>query len=222
MNPVVHPGSRLRGAARWTGSLALTLAAVLGVVSVLVVVLGGLFGFTPVIVRSGSMEPELPTGALALTRTVAASGIDVGDVISVTRGDVTVTHRVVSIEKTTTGGQTPAYRVQLKGDANSAPDPATDVIESAPRLVAHLPWVGRAIAWLSTPPGIYLLALYLALCLGLVVRGGSPSTQSPRPRRAAGTNPATPATGRRRREVPPDPATTVADLTESGPEPEQR
>lgn len=220
MKPAVRPGSRLRRVLRAAGSIALTLAALLGVVSVLVVVVGGLFGFKPVIVRSGSMEPELPTGALALTRTVEASRIGAGDVISVTRGDATVTHRVVTIEKAAATAGRQSYTVQLKGDANAAPDPATDVIDEAPRVVGHVPWVGRAIAWLSTPPGIYVLALYLAVCVGLVVRGGAP-TSGPTPGAQTATGEQS-APGRRRRDVPPDSATLATGHPESGPEPEQR
>ena len=80
-------------------------------------------GYKPVAVYSGSMEPSIPVGGLALDRAVAAHDVRVGDVITFSDPYVKgrlITHRVIRILQTHHGL---AYRT--KGDANSARDPWT-------------------------------------------------------------------------------------------------
>ena len=80
-------------------------------------------GYKPVAVYSGSMQPSIPVGGLALDRAIAASEVRVGDVITFSDPYVKgrlVTHRVIGILQTPHGL---AYRT--KGDANSARDPWT-------------------------------------------------------------------------------------------------
>ena len=80
-------------------------------------------GYKPVAVYSGSMEPTIPVGGLAVDRAIAASDVRVGDVITFSDPYVNgrlVTHRVIRILQTPNGL---AYRT--KGDANSARDPWT-------------------------------------------------------------------------------------------------
>ncbi len=77
-----------------------------------------MFGYSMLRVISGSMEPEIPTGALILVKTCEASDIAEGDVISFYSRDVSIagqinTHRVVGIEFD--GVQ---YQFETKGDAN--------------------------------------------------------------------------------------------------------
>jgi hypothetical protein len=73
----------------------LNLGAGLGVMCLLAAVAAIGFGIRPLVFRSGSMGPEIGTGALGLARTVPAAELAVGDVVSVvnSRG-VRVTHRV--------------------------------------------------------------------------------------------------------------------------------
>jgi signal peptidase len=80
-------------------------------------------GYKPVAVYSGSMQPTLDVGSLAVDRPVDASKVRVGDVITFSDPYVKgrlVTHRVVKILTTPRGL---AYRT--KGDANAARDPWT-------------------------------------------------------------------------------------------------
>ena len=78
------------------------------------------FGIRPLIFRSGSMGPEIDTGALGLARTVPAAELAVGDVVSVVndRG-VRVTHRIQTSRYTS-----PTATLTLRGDANPTADPA--------------------------------------------------------------------------------------------------
>jgi signal peptidase len=80
-------------------------------------------GYKPVAVYSGSMQPSIPVGGLAVDRAIPARDVRVGDVITFSDPHVKgrlVTHRVIRILQTPHGL---AYRT--KGDANSARDPWT-------------------------------------------------------------------------------------------------
>lgn len=106
------------------------------------------FGFYPMVVTTGSMEPNLPAGALVLVR--AQEEYQVRDIISFRQGDAVVTHRVV--EKTSEG-----YRTA--GDANNVPDEGvTDPASVLGRVVLYVPWMGSAFLALRGPLGIFVLA----------------------------------------------------------------
>ncbi len=96
--------------------LLLELALVVVLVVGLVIPLPGRIEFK--IVQSGSMEPEIPVGAVVVIVPRAEYGI--GDVITFgddTRTRIPTTHRIVGVERV--GGVT-HYRT--KGDANQEPD----------------------------------------------------------------------------------------------------
>ncbi len=92
----------------------------------------------PVIVVSGSMEPEIETGSLAL---ISTRNIDVekGEVVAFERGDIMVLHRAV--RETAEGWIT-------KGDNNDCEDPGIVSRESI-----------RGTAFLWIPKAGYILAM---------------------------------------------------------------
>lgn len=150
--------NRLREAALWAGAALGLLAVAAGIA----VAIGG-FGF--LIFRSGSMEPEIPTGGIALSRTVDAADIEVGDVVSVVAASGSrITHRVVGV--TLRGDQ--AVLV-LKGDANSTEDAELYVVSSAERVLVSAPFGGYVVAHALTPPGLIALG---SLSLMLIVLSG--------------------------------------------------
>lgn len=78
---------------------ALTAAAVLGALCIVFAVCASVFSLTPLVFRSGSMEPSIPTGSLALARETSAVEVQVGDVVSVLRSDGSrITHRVDRVD----------------------------------------------------------------------------------------------------------------------------
>ena len=98
-------------------------------------------------VLTGSMEPEVPDGSLALTRPVSATNIEVGEVVSYhdpSRPGNPVLHRVISIVD-----RSGARFFEFQGDANNAPDTLL-VPEERIRneLLWHVPRLGDATAWL--------------------------------------------------------------------------
>jgi signal peptidase I len=159
----VHAATGLR---RRTEQVVLTLAAVLGVVSVLMVLAAPVLGVRPLIFMSGSMSPTIPAGSLGLSRTVPAAELRVGDVVTVPEGEDTyVTHRIVAVtqhEGTAT--------LELKGDGNKAPDAQLRQVTEAPRLLVSAPWLGTLVAWFSRAPGVYVLAGYVVVALGMLRR----------------------------------------------------
>lgn len=177
--------------ARIAREIALTLGAVIGLVCVLVAAAALLFGITPLIVRSGSMEPTIPTGALAIAKDLPANDIKPGDVISVdNQQGIRITHRVVSVDSVS--GDAAAFT--LKGDANGVPDSQPYVITSAKRVVFHIDGLGYAIAWLNTPAAMAVGALIVAALVWITIfptgRRRSPEKDDTgKPKHAAGVAP---------------------------------
>lgn len=134
-------------------------AAVLVILISAVLVIPSWFGIRPYIVRSGSMEPVLNTGALVFVDT-REQDFGCGDIITYRlsgSGDeaVLVTHRII--------GET-AEGFITKGDANEAPDP---VPVNRMKIVGHalgqIPKAGYLAAKVN--PEICVAAIFWILFL---------------------------------------------------------
>ncbi|NRQ50537.1 signal peptidase I [Aeromicrobium stalagmiti] len=174
------PRSARRGA-HALGEIALTVGALLGVLCVVVAGLALVLDVKPLIFRSGSMTPTIQTGALAVARSVPASDIQVGDVVSVVgAGDVRVTHRVTGVERSRDRA-----RLTLKGDANEAADPLPYDVASADRVLFDVPRLGYVLSWLSGPAGAFLAGMLVVVAVLVIVRrrptddGGNSGAASP-------------------------------------------
>ncbi|MBM4653634.1 signal peptidase I [Rhodococcus hoagii] len=133
--------------------IALNVAATAGLICIIATLASVLFGIKPLVFRSGSMSPQISTGALALAKTVPATELAVGDVISVNNDQgVRITHRVYALEPP--GGE--AVVATLKGDDNNAPDSLPYTITEADRVFFHVGGLGYVVAWLSSPLAIFL------------------------------------------------------------------
>ncbi len=139
----------------------LWLLAGIGIVS------GVMWGLTavgfvkPLVVISGSMEPEIMTGDLVIDTKVPASSLEVGDVVSLP-SELThnlVTHRIQNI--VSDGGD--SYTITLKGDANQFQD-ALDYNVTGEVWMPQItvPAVGNVIMRMTTP------AVAVPLLVGLV------------------------------------------------------
>lgn len=120
------------------------------------------FGWMVDIVLSGSMEPELHTGGLVITRPVMVSSILPGDIITfhAPATETLTTHRVIAIETS----PSPGFRT--KGDANEEADPAIVPTSSVVgKACFDIPYVGYLTRFVKTPMG-----LLICLCLpGLAI-----------------------------------------------------
>ncbi len=109
------------------------------------------FGWRVDAVLSGSMEPYLRSGGIAVTRPVFPSDIRSGDIItfySPLTGELT-SHRVI---EAISGGR---EVVRTKGDANEDPDPyrvpAGNIVG---RVCFRVPYIGYAAMFVKTPLGL--------------------------------------------------------------------
>ena len=133
--------------------IALNVAAVAGLICIIATLASLIFGIKPLVFRSGSMEPAISTGALALAKTVPATELAVGDVISVDNDQgVRITHRVVELESA--GADT--VLATLKGDANNVADRLPYTITEADRVFISVGGLGYVVAWLSSPLATFL------------------------------------------------------------------
>ena len=153
----------------------LTIGAVLGVICVLMTVASAAFGVKPLVFRSGSMAPAIHTGDLSIARTVAATSLEKGDIVSVmTAGGSRVTHRVVAI-----AGEGDVRQLTLKGDANSTNDAEAYAVEEVERVVLSVPKAGHVVNAATSPAGVFVLGLYVAGMLVLLIRGGGAGRGEP-------------------------------------------
>lgn len=156
--------SRVLNVARGT---VVTIAAVLGAATIAVVVICLVAGVRPAIVISGSMEPTIPTGSLTFARSVPASSVGVGDVVTVPRaiGKGLVTHRIVATEHVDG-----ATELTLRGDANASDDPLPYRVRTVGEVVAHVPVLGTIAGLLRTPFGITAIVVLVVAFLVFGIR----------------------------------------------------
>ena len=120
----------------------------------------GFFGYTPMIVLTDSMVPEIYGGDLVICTDIAPEDVKVGDIISFfdpmsTKGTV-VTHRVIDITN-----QNGKIYFKTKGDANNAEDykpvPAENLVGEYQFRIAG---VGKVLMFMQTTLG-------LVVCVGV-------------------------------------------------------
>ena len=195
--------SRPEEALRVARETLLTAGAVLGVVSLLAGLLCVAVGLRPMVFRSGSMAPAIDTGALALARMTDAQDLARGDIVSViTSTGSRVTHRITQVSIDPAGVAT----LELKGDANETADQEVYQVSSADRVFFAVPFLGYVVGSLTGPAGIFLLGLYAAFLLSVLITGGNgtggrPPAAPPGPPRRRAARAAHPPRALRRRRL---------------------
>lgn len=115
------------------GILALTL-----LLATVVIIVPKLSGGIPLTILSGSMEPTLPVGSLAVVTPIEPDDVQVDDIITYLPNPddpTAITHRVTAIDHHADGTRT----FTTQGDANDAPD--------APVQEQQV----RAVVWYAVP-----------------------------------------------------------------------
>lgn len=162
---------------RALGNALIWLLAALGVVSALVWGATRLGYVQPLVVVSGSMQPEIRTGDLVVDVPRATADLAAGDVASI-RSEVTgtiVTHRVVDVDAQGDG----TWRVTLKGDANATNDAEDYVVgDTVWRPALRLPGAGTAVVTLTEPRVAVPLGVALLALLGLSLLPATPRRPS--------------------------------------------
>jgi signal peptidase len=182
-------------ALRWTSLTALW--ALIGTVVALAasVTLPVAFGLKPLTILSGSMEPTLHTGGVAVDETITARDARIGDIITFTdpedRGRL-LTHRLKSVRLE--GPK--AYMVTL-GDANDAPERWNIAADAeVGRVVYELPLLGYVRAWVSGRNArLGMLGLIVLLALWMLIDIWRP-TQARGPLAGASPRQVNPPNGR--------------------------
>ncbi len=154
------------------GNAVLTVVALLGVCSALVWGATAAGRIQPLIVVSGSMEPEIMTGDLLVAVPLPVDEIEVGRVLSL-RSEVTgdiVTHRVIEVSGV--GG---SAAVRMQGDGNEAPDGETYEVSGtvwAPEW--QISGGGFAVRTLTRPNVAVPLLVAILACIGLTAMSSRP------------------------------------------------
>ena len=134
-------------AGRALGQTLLNVAALGGLVCIVLVILAFFFNITLIMFKTGSMSPTIPAGSLAVVREIPASEIRIGDVLTVDRaGMLPVTHRVTSV-----AGSGDTRTITMKGDANDAEDPSPYTVTEARRVLLSVPELAKVVVWFSNP-----------------------------------------------------------------------
>src|SRR3989344_6022832 len=120
------------------------------------------FGHKALIVRSGSMQPQIAVGDLAVVKKQADGNYKTGDIIAFKNANnskTLTTHRIAGIEN-----KNGRIFYQTKGDANKTVDRE---LVSAENIVGkayfRLPYLGKLIAFTKTSTGFALAVIFPAL-----------------------------------------------------------
>ncbi|MGP5717784.1 signal peptidase I [Brachybacterium tyrofermentans] len=126
----------------------LNLAAVGGAICIILVILALVFDISLILFRTGSMDPAIPQGSLAVVQEVPASEVEVGDVVTIDREDsLPITHRITSLHKTPDG----SWEITMKGDANESEDPAPYTVSTVREVLFSIPGLAKPVAALNSP-----------------------------------------------------------------------
>ncbi|MBT2497104.1 signal peptidase I [Microbacterium sp. ISL-59] len=138
-----------RAVARGLREVLLTLAAVGGVLCILLVILAFTGGYSLIMFKTGSMTPTIPAGSVALVQKIPAADIAVGDVVTVDRdAALPITHRVTGVEQADQGEQ---RVITMKGDANDVEDPAPYTVSDVRIVRGSVPALANVIVWFGSP-----------------------------------------------------------------------
>ena len=173
----------MRRVVKW---LTMMFLGLLVLVAILFVLLPAVFASSLAVVYSGSMEPAMLMGAVAVMESVDPAQIKVGDIIAFNPPwdpDVTVSHRVIEVVEDET------LSFLTKGDANEDPDfdvvPADHVLA---RVSFNIPNLGYVLTnvrqYTKSRLGLVLfIAVPTVLLIGSAMRDMN-FTLSPAKRRA--------------------------------------
>ena len=141
--------STRRGLGRVLADALLWLSAIAGVACMVLVVVALTANITLIRFRTGSMAPTIPAGSVAVVQSVAASQVQVGDVVTVDRaGDLPVTHRITSI---TPGSNEDERVITMRGDANAADDPYPYTVQTVRVVLFSVPGIATVIVAMGNP-----------------------------------------------------------------------
>lgn len=126
-----------------------------------------IMGYRLYVVQSGSMEPDIQTGSLVISKRVSPKDLKVGDVITFKSKDESttlVTHRIEQITK-----ENEELSFITKGDANEVVD--LEPIKQGnviARVKYDIPYLGYMTDFIKTKQGMLLVVIIPAIALLLI------------------------------------------------------
>lgn len=164
-----EPGSAAPAAGRGrrvsavVGEAILWVAALAGLVCIALVILAFTANISLIMFKTGSMEPTIPTGSVAVVQQTVASEISVGDVVTVDQEDqLPVTHRVTSVRA---GTNESSRVITMRGDANAEDDPYPYEVSSVRTVLFSIPGAAPVITAFGHP---FVLGALTLVASGLV------------------------------------------------------
>lgn len=134
---------------RFITETLLWLAAAAGLVCMVLVILAYTLNISLIMFRTGSMEPTIPTGSVAVVQEVQATEVQVGDILTVDReGELPVTHRVTDVAE---GSHAQERIIRMQGDANTTEDPHPYTITDARRVLFSVPGLAQPLNQMNNP-----------------------------------------------------------------------
>ena len=113
------------------------------------------FGFRTFVVVSGSMEPTIATGAIAIAVPVPSRDLQIGDVIAFSPSSeaaLPIIHRIVRIEE-----RDGIRYFTTRGDANTGDDAQLALPPMGLRVIKAIPFAGYATYYAAQPTGTLVL-----------------------------------------------------------------
>ena len=127
----------------------------------------GFMGWKPFITVSGSMEPVILKGDIAIVKEIPAEELKVGDIIAFKKEDIVVVHRIAGIDITDNGAE-----IITKGDANKEEDEEIVLFEDVEGVFKYrVAKLGDAAMFLQTSSGAVSVVV-LSVGVLLIVSSG--------------------------------------------------
>jgi signal peptidase len=121
------------------------------------------FGYRPLTVLSGSMEPTLRTGDVTVVERITPSEARVGDIVTFRdpKASRLISHRVRRV-----AARGERFSFVTKGDANNATERWSIAADGdLSRTIFRVPQAGYLLSWTRTGSGRLLLVVLPLLCL---------------------------------------------------------
>lgn len=121
-----------------------------------------LFGYQPMAVLSGSMEPDIPVGSIIFVKETPVDDIKIGDDITFKTGNLIVTHRVIEINE-----KDQAFTTQGTANKNTVDTvPYGSMIGRAAKFC--IPAMGVISEFIKTPLGIITACAIVLIVILLI------------------------------------------------------
>ena len=134
--------------------IVLNVILIIILVFLVLLLLLPIVGINNKVVVSGSMEPNIHVGSLIYIKQVNFNNLNVGDVITYSLGDTTITHRIISIDYD-------SLTCITKGDANESIDlSAVSSSQIVGKVFLTIPILGYIV---------YFIKQNLVLIIGLII-----------------------------------------------------